>query len=238
MNARRALPFLSIALLASTAQAAEPGRYVLALSWQPAFCETAPDRPECRGAEPAALVLHGLWFDGADAWCRAPEATRKALNERPMCRLDAVPLPPSLRRELDAAMPGGRSCLDRREWWKHGVCSHESAESYYRDSLALLGRLAEGALARLLAARAGAAASSAELCEALAADLGDGFRRAVRLVASKVEGRRLLSEIRITLDAPDGVLALDAARLGAARGRPPSCDPRDVYAVDAAGRSR
>lgn len=235
---RLAVPLLAIAVFASTAQAAEPGRYVLALSWQPAFCETERGRPECRGAEPAALVLHGLWFEDAEPWCREPREARETLDGRPMCRLAPVPLPGPLRNELEAAMPGSRSCLDRREWWKHGVCSHPSADAYYRDSIALLRRLEGGALARLLAARAGAKVSSAELCGALAADLGEGIRRAVRLIARKVEGRRLLTELRIALDAPDGVLALDGQRLGTARGRPPSCDARDLYAVDAAGPAK
>ena len=48
------------------------GRFVLALSWEPAFCETQPDVPECRSQTTGSLdarqfSLHGLW--PPDVYC-------------------------------------------------------------------------------------------------------------------------------------------------------------------------
>ena len=46
--------------------------YVLALNWQPAFCQFNMDKPECReldGTDFAAthLAIHGLWPDTAES---------------------------------------------------------------------------------------------------------------------------------------------------------------------------
>jgi len=45
---------------------ASPAEYVLAVSWQPAFCETRPRLPECRSQtadrfDATNFTLHGLW---------------------------------------------------------------------------------------------------------------------------------------------------------------------------------
>src|SRR5690606_38044706 len=45
---------------------AGPGSYLLAASWQPGFCETQPDRTECRNQHAGRFdarnfALHGLW---------------------------------------------------------------------------------------------------------------------------------------------------------------------------------
>src|SRR5258706_166452 len=50
---------------------ADGGDAVFAVSWQPAFCETKPNKPECLSMtsdrfDATHLTLHGLWPQGAD----------------------------------------------------------------------------------------------------------------------------------------------------------------------------
>jgi len=53
--------------------------YVLALSWQPAFCERKPNRPECRSQHERRydannFSLHGLWPQPRDyVYCNIPK---------------------------------------------------------------------------------------------------------------------------------------------------------------------
>ena len=56
--------------------------YLLALSWQPSFCETKPSKPECESQTPQRfdatnLVLHGLWPQPrANVYCNVQGATK------------------------------------------------------------------------------------------------------------------------------------------------------------------
>ena len=58
--------------------------YVLALSWQPAFCETNQRKPECRWQtgnryDAKYLSLHGLWPQPSGTeYCNLPAAVRAA----------------------------------------------------------------------------------------------------------------------------------------------------------------
>ena len=79
-------------------------RFVLAISWQPAFCETRPSKPECQSQtkdrfDATHFTLHGLWpqprrraYCGVDAatvsedesgyWSSLPEPQMSAATSR------------------------------------------------------------------------------------------------------------------------------------------------------------
>src|SRR3546814_1497468 len=65
----RAIPLLlllAIAAIAGHRPAAAADFFVLAVSWQPAFCETRPAKPECVTQDEdrfdaSHFALHGLW---------------------------------------------------------------------------------------------------------------------------------------------------------------------------------
>ena len=109
----------------------EPGDfdfYVLALSWSPTWCATAPgaaDSDQC-GADPAhGLIVHGLWPQYENGY---PE----------FCG-DAEALYPALAASMLDIMTDAD--LVAHEWEKHGSCSGETAESYFELTRAAFERV-------------------------------------------------------------------------------------------------
>ncbi|MFD2264075.1 hypothetical protein ACFSM5_14330 [Lacibacterium aquatile] len=203
--------------------------FVLALSWQPQFCETAGRRkPECavqRGQYFAQnLVLHGLWPQAGD-YCGIPEEQRRDDKARRWENLPA--LDPQLVDSLKDVMPGSRSYLERHEWVKHGSCSGLDAANYYRNAADLVRQVNRLNLRQLIAEHAGGKISYADLCRTLIADFGATASHAISLKLTKSGD---LEEIRIRLARTD--------RLELAPGRRDSlkcADQRDrVIGIDAA----
>ena len=123
-----------------------PGRfdlYVLALSWEPAFCTTTAGagQQECAPAperfSDKNLILHGLWPGNYNDpkhtynYCGV-DAAIKALD-RPATwnQLPPVGLSDGLQGRMAERMPGTASHLERHEWYTHGVCSGLTAEEYF-----------------------------------------------------------------------------------------------------------
>ncbi|KTC99843.1 ribonuclease T2 family protein [Legionella erythra] len=119
--------------------------YVLALSWQPAFCQTygyEAGKPECMKLKPASyaashLALHGMWpnqnqcgqnygFCGVE-----PQANH--------CDYPIVNLSDDVADSLRVLMPSYAfgSCLERHEWYKHGSCQILSADAYFSLAMRL-----------------------------------------------------------------------------------------------------
>lgn len=188
---------------------AESSRHVLALSWQPAFCETRPDTAECRalnlGRLPAAearLSLHGLWPQ--------PRGTFYCGVAEPLVRLDKAgrwhDLPPvdvdaETARALAMAMPGTASALDRHQWLKHGTCHDDpgGADAYYDDTLLLMAQVNGSPVAALLAGRRGGYLSGMELRAAFDAAFGTGAGDRVELRCTEDGERVLIQELRLHL---------------------------------------
>ena len=104
--------------------------YVLSVSWQPAFCETKRDKPECATKSPdhfeaTHFTLHGLWPQPRrNAYCDVPAEIRLADKNGDWDELPEPKLSDATRQKLDQVMPGAQSNLDRHEWIKHGTCFH------------------------------------------------------------------------------------------------------------------
>ncbi len=183
------LPFAAL-LLAVPAAGQAPGHYVLALSAQPAFCERKPDRPECETLAPSdpavrLIALHGLWIQPRGTeYCALPDGM--ATPPADWAAYPDLGLDPALADALRAVMPGVGSHLDRHEWFKHGTCSHDTAEAYYRESVALMHQVWERPAVAALAARQGETLSRAEVEAILAPDFG---------------------AVRLTVECEDGMLA-------------------------------
>lgn len=109
---------------APPAQQAKPVSrdYVLALSWQPAFCETSSQKRECRWQtaqryDANYLSLHGLWPQPASlAYCDLPDTVRRAGEGGRWKDIPPVDLSLSTRADLERMMPGSQSLLERHEW--------------------------------------------------------------------------------------------------------------------------
>ena len=105
--------------------------YVLALSWQPAFCETDPGRskPECqidgtKSYQANNFTLHGLWPNKRECGTNygyCGEINRKSGD---FCDYPQLQLFAEIRSDLEQVMPSAAagSCLQRHEWFKHGTC--------------------------------------------------------------------------------------------------------------------
>ena len=161
----------------------EADAHLLALSWQPAFCEYRPEKAECRalnaGDLPVTetrLSLHGLWPQPeGNLYCGVP-AGLVALDEASRwADLPEVPLDEETREALAVAMPGTASFLERHEWIKHGTCHRGAGEAdeYYDDSLRLVDAV-NAAVAELFAAGVGGEVGVDEVRQAFDAAFGPG----------------------------------------------------------------
>ena len=92
--------------------------YILALSWQPAWCRVTGDErdaPECETSSGRDFVVHGLWPQYERGW---PDHC--ATDERDPSRRET--------QAMDDLMAPG---LALYQWRKHGRCSGLPAAGYY-----------------------------------------------------------------------------------------------------------
>lgn len=216
-------------------------QYLLAVSWEPAFCETKRDKPECAGQtaqspEATALALHGLWPQPRErAYCGV-DATQKAIDRRGRWDLLRAPdLSPETQAALAAVMPGTQSHLERHEWIKHGTCSGLTADVYFRTAVDLLTQVNAGPVRALLDERIGRTVSLQEIRAAFDQDFGPGAGERVNMSCNRVGGRTLVGELQINLAGPlDGQTPIDPL-LAAAPEAAETCREGEIDAVGFGG---
>ena len=211
----------------------ETRRAVLAISWQPAFCEGRPRLPECRSQRPGRIdtqqfSLHGLWPQGAsnsrrENYCgtrRTVGSSAPRRGGRDWSSLPGLGLDRDLARRLLAAMPGTRSFLHRHEWEKHGTCYRPAhgprdAANYYEDSLALLDEVNASAVAALFRSNIGRPLAGPRIRKAFDDAFGAGAGRRVRIECRRDGQRRVIVELQIALAGRFGVDGMAALLRGA-----------------------
>lgn len=215
---RRILQILAVLPLFACEPAPSVDHYVLALSWQPAFCEANAQRPECTALgehdfAAANLVLHGLWPNAADGdhpfYCGVTQTDRAADTSGAWCTLPETGADAETRRDLADVMPGSQSCLDRHEWIKHGTCSGLDGDAYFDVSARLVRDLQATHLAQALRAQIGGQVALRRLLQAFEQDFGPGSAQALEVVCRRSGGTAYLAEIRLALrrDAIDKPLS-------------------------------
>ncbi|MDB9306514.1 MULTISPECIES: ribonuclease T2 family protein [Cyanophyceae] len=177
--------------------------YLLALSWQPAFCEGKPDKAECQilAANPDRFeakhfVLHGLWPQPkSNVYCNVSERdiTYDKQNWEKLPNVENE-LAPETWERLQAVMPGTRSNLHRHEWIKHGTCYPGSAEEYFVESIALLDAFNKSPVQGLIASNIGQELAIKEIDQALS-DFGSDTGEKVEVKCSN----SLLGELWVNL---------------------------------------
>lgn len=201
-------------------------RYVLALSWQTGFCQSQHDRDrrepdECRLQKETAnkvdfLTVHGLWpglpksvaSRGVDErrWMRFGCATRPIPNQ-PEARASRKCSAPETGLSLETAaklsdvMPGagGRSCLERYEYAKHGACFGFDPDAYFGTMVRLNKEIKASELGAFLGENYGKSVSRRAFDAAVAQRWG---KEAVKAVKLSCHGNpAYLTEIQFSLKA-------------------------------------
>ncbi len=204
----------------STGSKASDQFLILAASWQPAFCEGASGKPECRQQsrtrfDASHFSLHGLW--PTDEYCDVSSGLEQRDRDGRWSALPPVELPTALQKVLDEAMPGTRSQLERHEWIKHGTCFGADEISYYGTATLLLAALNASKVRDLFADNIGKTLTRDQIREAFDDSFGTGAGQRVRIACDDDGKRRIISEITIGMwgtpgDTPNLAKLIRAAR--------------------------
>tara|TARA_B110001454_G_scaffold155806_1_gene145108 strand:+ start:15497 stop:16582 length:1086 start_codon:yes stop_codon:yes gene_type:complete len=122
---------------------------VLAMSWQPAFCEEKRSKPECKLAQFLAtdsyqasnFTLHGMWPNKNSCGQNYGFCGDVKSNQSDFCNYPEVNIAnQSTEKDLESVMPSraAGSCLERHEWHKHGTCQTLDAAKYFDRAIILL----------------------------------------------------------------------------------------------------
>lgn len=203
---------LPLALQADTIskKAGQFDYYTLALSWQAAFCESKPRKPECQSQNDKQFsayhfVLHGLWPNVKGdkhhqyGYCDVPKHIVKKDKNRRWCNTPRLNLSDEERERLSKFMPGSVSCLQRHEWYKHGSCSGLSENDYFALSNRLVKMFSETRFSQYVKDNVGKYVKRNSLLKMFDKEFGKGSRAYLALRCKKVRGTSLLTEIQIHL---------------------------------------
>lgn len=177
--------------------------YVFAISWQPAFCETRPNKAECASQtadrfDASNFSLHGLWpqprFKG---YCGVAADVVALDKDGKWQDLPAPALSAGTRAGLERAMPGTQSGLERHEWIRHGTCYGSDADTYFSDAVRLLGAVNASPVRALFAANVGRSLDAAAIRKAFDDGFGAGAGGRVRIACRKDGDREMISELTI-----------------------------------------
>lgn len=200
---RLLLAAATLLLLALPATAQQRTQYVLAISWQPAFCETAERRPECTSQtesrfDASHFTLHGLWPQRVD-YCDVPRRDQLTDRDGDWRGLPDPGIGKATMAKLREMMPGTQSALERHEWLKHGTCYGEPADAYFADALAMLEAVNASAVRDLFARSIGRQLTQKQVRDAFDIAFGRGAGQRVRLACERDGDRRIITELTIGL---------------------------------------
>ncbi|MDK4701171.1 ribonuclease [Rhizobium sp. CNPSo 4062] len=178
-------------------------RFILAASWEPAFCQTNQKKAECRNQssdnhDATNFSLHGLW-PMRQEYCDVSEDLKQADRGRDWKDLPAVQLSQDVKAKLDKAMPGTQSGLERHEWIKHGTCTKLSADQYFSIAAGLIAELNTSAVRDLFAQNIGKELDAESIKAAFDQSFGDGANARIKMSCRRVGDVRMISELTIGL---------------------------------------
>jgi ribonuclease T2 len=217
---------------------------VLALSWQPGFCEQVrPNLTECQTQtaerfDATHFALHGLWPNkrgcGHDYGYCGTVSEQPSGNDK--CDYPALSLESEVRTALGQIMPSvsAGTCLQRHEYWKHGSCRDADPNAYYRLAIALTSQVnASNLVSDFIQPNIGKTVSRDAFDEAFDQAFGEG---AHRHVSTNCRGG-FLTEMQIALppDTPSDARFADLIAAAGTRARG-SCGRQ--FFLDPAGIGR
>jgi ribonuclease T2 len=180
--------------------------YVLAMSWEPAFCEGLPDKTECKrqtatSFEASHFSLHGLWPQPRrKVFCNVDKVLASADDAHQWEALPEPKLSAATKAALNQVMPGTQSMLERHEWTKHGSCyPGADAETYFKDAVRLMSAVNTSSVQGFVAANVGKTIQSADLRAKFDEAFGKGAGDRVRVACKPDGNRQLITEITLGL---------------------------------------
>ncbi|QRN96378.1 hypothetical protein JRI60_46465 [Archangium violaceum] len=213
--------------------------FKLALSWQPAFCESHRSKKECAVNFPATFqsagnfTLHGLWPNRESCGINYGNCEHRR-KPREFCDYPDLGLNPEVAKQLSQVMPGTASCLERHEWFKHGTCQVDwDMDQYYEVAMDLVRQFNGAGISKYMAANMGKQVSMEDFLQQVDNGLGPEARDRLQLSCSGGK----LTDVLISLPAQ----IEPGASLGEmVRRAPPDfrskCPSR--FTIDAVGFSR
>lgn len=174
--------------------------YVLAVSWQPGFCEhfryrgTKPECDALNGGELAIehLTLHGLWPNRKECGtrygnCKGPDGNARPfqLSEETVSRI--APWMPNFYYER---------AFGKYEWDKHGTCQALDPDAYFDVSVRAVRQLDASEIGNQIRGHIGRSMSVAGFFERVRQVHGNDVANNIQLVCT---GGRFLQEIRVRL---------------------------------------
>ena len=195
------------ALEVAKAESAKKTDYVLAINWQPAFCESAPRKRECKTQKEGRFdttnfSLHGLWPQpGNNVYCDVPKDQVELDKQGQWRQLRVEQINEYVWRDLQKIMPGTMSSLHKHEWVKHGTCYSLSIDDYYSHSVWLVQRINASSLQDLFEARIGTEVTADEIKAAFSDSFGPAAGERLRISCRRDSdsNRNLISEITVGL---------------------------------------
>jgi ribonuclease T2 len=216
--------------------------YLLAISWQPSFCETKPDKEECQSQtgdryDATHLALHGLWPQSGD-YCNVSPAVRKLDLDKRWDELPPIALSDSTRQALAIKMPGYASSLHLHEWYKHGTCYSATAEEYFQESLALLDQINASPVRQLFADNIGQDLAAIAIRQAFDQSFGPQAGNKVQVQCKRdidQDRKNMIVELQINLRGAIEPTTAMATLLKQGKNAPAGCP---MGQVDPAGFAR
>ncbi|WP_083222389.1 MULTISPECIES: ribonuclease [unclassified Ensifer] len=177
--------------------------YVLAVSWQPGFCETRPQRKECASQtaerfDATNLSLHGLW-PLRKSYCGVAADMRSQDRKGDWLDLPKLAMADDTAARLLIAMPGVQSGLDRHQWLRSGTCQAAAVDDYFAAQLRMLDELNRSAVGALFRARIGSELDEKAIKQAFDQSFGTGAGDRVRMRCQTVAGRSVITGLTIGL---------------------------------------
>jgi ribonuclease T2 len=214
---------------APDSSSAKRATHVLAMSWEPTFCEQHSDKSECHVLSASSftathLSLHGLWPQPRGTqYCNVPPAIKDTDDNHDWNDLPEPEMSADTRKHLGDVMPGLQSNLQRHEWIVHGTCFGTNADAYFSRAAALAEAVNASKISQLFADNVGKSLSADAIRAAFDEAFGAGAGTRVTISCHGRGDNRKITELVINLAGDVKGSAVLGDLIHAAPSVPPSC---------------